>query len=315
MVTKSTKTKKWNAWAGTRRDLRLLLESIDKAIEPAVKRLVEADQRWPAERLASAENDLVRATRELESVEQRVTEATEEYDSDDAGATVPPILAYMRKEVIESTKGVKAKRVQVTDAQQALEDAGTLATEKYSIGVRMYTPTGSVEHRGDVEMLAGKFDSRTLGSFVITGPDAYGSDEKIIVTVTRSELQLSVGGPEDWTTSTFASISEEISKSVAWWSRIRGIWGSMATVLATSILGATALHAVAPDSESGLILTIAIWLVVLTSGVWGQFIIRRIVPTFEVTDGGSKPKGAAALGVLGVLLLEIVVGVLINVYV
>ncbi|WP_146083025.1 hypothetical protein [Rathayibacter sp. AY1E8] len=290
-----------------------MLELLDRLIATARDDAVENDLAWPKSRLSSAENELDRAGKTLEADEQRVAK---EVDDRPAGTgEESTYLTYLEKEVAFSKKKVEVNIEQVDAAEKALAEARIAAVEKHSISVRMYTSTGSVDHQGDTEMLAGKFDSRTLGDFLLKAPDYYGSSAKIHIEVTRAGLRLSVAGPEDWTTSAFAAVSEEISKSVAWWSGIRGTWGALGVVAATSVLGTAITNAIGFNNLTNIVASIVVWLVVMSSGIWGRFAIQNLVPPFEVTDGGSKPRGASAMGVLGVLSVEVVVGVLINIYV
>ena len=112
--------------------------------------------------------------------------------------------------------------------------------------------------------------------------------------------------------STFAALRFEIAKAVPWWAWLRSSWiwwPYTATGIAIAILALQ--YVLGSNLLAWFATAVAIG---LASGTALTLFTKWILPGFEILSSGGSAKGGRILGVAGSVMLNIVIGVLVNIW-
>lgn len=118
------------------------------------------------------------------------------------------------------------------------------------------------------------------------------------------------GSDPQWVRSTFNELKTELSKNLPWWRFLRKphMWTAYFAVAA-----GIGLFALEPSLGGRWLAWIAASLGIgLVFGSLMTFAARRLLPGFEIVTAGTSGKGPAVLGMTGALLLQVAIGVAVN---
>jgi hypothetical protein len=295
----------WACWAGTRAEtesLFALMEQLFEGRKTTEYAAVEARRRPPIREL---EEEIASRRTEIEAMKSLAGE------NDEPGESYESSMARIEMESL--VRQLEYAESQLSRAQRLLTEEVANADEKWKLRLTVEEKGSSTVFTGNAAELVSKLDPRTMLSLRATYP-ASGYGEAQIDLRTGTDVLLRVTSPtEDWTSSAYSRMVQEIQKSVPWWAFLRSsVWPSLMVYLATVIAGN--LLTARTDFAGALTLWLPLgWAVVALclSLVTGP-LLRRLIPVLEIVDSGAKPRGAVAVGFFGVIVVEIAVGVFVN---
>lgn len=298
-LTSATKTQTWLAWAGTRQNAEDVFAIMFEATQEQREGQIARATSWPGSHLRSLTEDLARwDTRQLEAAAKAAEADDHTRDLYDGEVRRYAELVAEQKAAVERARSELDLDLKKAEADQHLV-------------LRLTEKTGRRSFAGTAERLGAYLDPRVLRTFDVQVPRYAHFGQAIQLEITDAQLRLTVTGHDEaWTTSTFANLVDEISKSKPWWYWLRGSTTPLLGIVATSFLGMSLVSLVTIDW------IVLFWLiqavVVIAIGWGGQAFVRRIIPTFEVVEAGAKPRGAAAVAVIAGLAAELVLGIYVN---
>ena len=190
-------------------------------------------------------------------------------------------------------------------------------SEKWRASASLHDGDDQID--GSIAEVLDELDRRsaTRLEFSSTGMYAAAAGEELRVVFSRSSYIQAVhlkvrSGDQGWARQVLTLLSEEIEKGVPKWAWCRSLWGRILISLVVTVCLVSALFLLPPlltsipraVIASGIILTVQI--VVSSPGV-----VRWFFPPFEVTSQAGS-SGGRRLAVLGVVLLSVPIGIIVN---
>jgi hypothetical protein len=188
------------------------------------------------------------------------------------------------------------------------EDALDRVDERYRITMIATEREMALTKSGPPEHVMAAMDRSALRKIELYAPEhRFSSSWRVEVTLSHPEgCELKVSGDPDWVNTVFGSMTDVIKRDVPWWAFLRSWIGATAgtVVILLNYFLVWPVPAAAGD-EKGALLALAFGISYAAGlGIW--WLLRRILPGFEVFGPGERGRGASALAVIGSIILAVV---------
>lgn len=310
-VQESSRDIVWIAWAGTRAEVEKIFELAERLCADAKAADSKARMQWHDDAVEAAEAAWEKSSRDLATRRKELAERKKEAKAD-------PSVSEYRLKGAESSVGfaeddLKRRKRWWDDAITERKRELAAFNRDWKSNLTVVDRASKTTYAGTAEALVAKLDPRTFKTFVfVCAPGSYRIRQSIRLAADKDEIRLDIAGPsEDWTSSAWSQMVKEIQAGVPWWSWIRNRWTTLLWSVGWGVGASIALAGL--NSPYWVSLIVAALGVGVAFGI--QAIVRGVIRPFEVVDTGKKPRGAAAIGFLAALVVEVVIGVLINLWV
>lgn len=214
-----------------------------------------------------------------------------------------------------------AKR-SLDQAELALRETHESALEQTLLSVSFETKrAGSRSIQGNSVDIVRHLRFRKFARATFKGPQLGFSGPRVTLTVDESDgVFLTVQADNSqWGTYAWTEIVRAISQDVPWWGFIRFrvflsplfLIAGLAWILPLALPLTADIEETSGLSDSlalGLVAGVPVAILILV----GSFVIRKIIPAFDLVRNGSRARGSGAVILIGTTLLSIPVGVITN---